>query len=82
MYQAAGEESPIRDARVRASMKGIRRALGSAVEQKTPFSSEDLRAAFGSMGDALRDDRDRALLAVRVRGGGGGSAVPSWWHWR
>ena len=54
---------------MRASMKGIRRALGSAVEQKTPFSSEDLRAAFGSMGDALRDDRDRALLAVRVRRG-------------
>ena len=57
------------DARVRASMKGIRRALGSAVEQKTPFSSEDLRAAFGSMGDALRDDRDRALLAVGFAGG-------------
>ena len=52
VHQAAGEESPTRDARVRASMKGIRRALGSAVEQKTPFSSEDLRAAFGSMGDA------------------------------
>ena len=69
VHQAAGEESPTRDARVRASMKGIRRALGSAVEQKTPFSSEDLRAAFGSMGDALRDDRDRALLAVGFAGG-------------
>ena len=69
MHQAAGEASPTRDARVRASIRGIRRALGSAVEQKTALSSEDLRAAFGSMGDELRDDRDRALLAVGFAGG-------------
>ena len=69
VHQAAGEESPTRDIRVRASMQGIRRVLGSAVEQKTALSSEDLRAAFGSMGDTLRDDRDRALLAVGFAGG-------------
>ena len=69
VHQAAGEESPTRDTRVRASMQGIRRVLGSAVEQKTPLLSEDLRAAFGSMGDTLRDDRDRALLAVGFAGG-------------
>ena len=79
MHQAAGEASPTRDARVRASIRGIRRALGSAVEQKTAFSSEDLRAAFGSMGDELRDDRDRALLAV---GFAGGFRRSDWWHWR
>jgi hypothetical protein len=45
-------------------MRGIRRSHGGAQHQAKPLLREDLFVVLGTMGDRLKDLRDRALLLV------------------
>src|SRR5271154_3802452 len=47
-HKAVGVESPTHSATVRNTMKGIRRALGTAATQKTAALTEDIRAMLDS----------------------------------
>ena len=68
-HQAAGHESPTKTARVRITMQGIRRTLGTAQEGKLPILIEDLRAMMAVLDDDLLGIRDRALLLIGFAGG-------------
>jgi integrase len=50
-------------------MRGIRRAHGAAQHQAKPLLREDLFGVLASMGDPLKDLRDRVLLLIGFAGG-------------
>jgi site-specific recombinase XerD len=60
-HKLAGHNIPTDDERVRATMRGIRRAVGSAPTKKTP-------AMTPVAGTCLADLRDRALLLLGFAG--------------
>jgi integrase len=63
-HQAAGFDSPTRDALVRTTLTGIRRTLGTAPVQKSPALTADVRAMVEALPDTLAGARDRALLLL------------------
>ena len=63
-HQAAGHPTPTSDLRVRTTLAGIRRTLGTAPEQKTPALTADVRTMVEAMPDTLAGARDRALLLL------------------
>jgi site-specific recombinase XerD len=67
-HDVAGHESPIRSAAVRTLMAGIRRAKGTAPQQKAAASIDTLRAMVGALDDSPLGLRDRALLLVGFAG--------------
>ncbi|MCX7016750.1 MAG: site-specific integrase [Candidatus Sumerlaeota bacterium] len=67
-HQAAGFETPTRDARVRAVWAGIRRSIGMAQEGKAPVRLADLRSMLAATPEGLLGLRDRALLLVGFAG--------------
>jgi integrase len=68
-HQAAGHESPTKTARVRTTLAGIRRTLGTVQQAKTPVLTADLRDMLDTLeGDRLIDVRDRALLLLGFAG--------------
>jgi integrase len=68
-HDAEGFPNPASTPLVRATMRGIRRAHGTAQHQAKPLLREDLFAVLGAMGDRLKDLRDRALLLTGFAGG-------------
>ena len=59
----AGHAVPTDDERVKATVRGIRRALGTAARKKAPATAERVIAmALGT--DGLKGLRDRALLLL------------------
>jgi site-specific recombinase XerD len=58
----AGLPLPTDDERVRATMRGIRRSLGTARAKKTPATVERIVAMAPLAGERLANIRDRALL--------------------
>jgi integrase len=68
-HGAKGLPNPASTPLVRATMRGIRRAHGSAQRQAKPLLREDLFVVLASMGDRLKDLRDRALLLIGFAGG-------------
>jgi site-specific recombinase XerC len=50
-------------------MRGVRREHGTAQRQTAPLLREDLFVVLATMGDRLKDLRDRALLLVGFAGG-------------
>ncbi len=68
-HQLVGHVSPTSSAQVRDAMKGLRRLVGVAQDQKRGVSIDDVRAAVAAMGQRAIDDRDRALILVGFAGG-------------
>jgi site-specific recombinase XerD len=67
-HKLAGHEAPTDDERVRATIRGIRRAVGSAPTKKSPATSDRVMAMAPVSGTGLADLRDRALLLLGFAG--------------
>jgi site-specific recombinase XerC len=62
LHRSAGFETPTTSEVVRSTLKGIRRSLGVAVQQKAPATVEVVLDLVKHVPDNLRGLRDRALL--------------------
>src|ERR1700722_6771463 len=67
-HKAMGLESPTTTGIVRATIKGIRRALGTATVQKAPAVTADIRAMVEATDAGLIGVRDRALMLLGFAG--------------
>lgn len=67
-HQMAGHESPTKELKVRDTLKGIRRTLGTASAKKAPVSLEELREMVEALPGGIRGLRDRALLLLGFAG--------------
>lgn len=67
-HRLAGHEAPTDDERVRATMRGIRRAVGTAPTRKMAATAERIMAMAPVAGARLADLRDRALLLLGFAG--------------
>jgi integrase len=68
-HEALGARNPVGSALIRATLRGIRRKHGVAQLQAKPLLRADLFALLETMGGALKDDRDRAILLIGFAGG-------------
>jgi integrase len=67
-HKAMGVESPTSAGIVRATLKGIRRTLGTAAAQKAPALIDDVRAMVEAADGGLIGARDRALILLGFAG--------------
>ena len=67
-HRLAGHAAPTDDERVKATVRGIRRSLGTAARKKAPATAERLIAMALGTGDGLKGLRDRALLLLGFAG--------------
>jgi site-specific recombinase XerD len=67
-HRLADLEPPTNSERVRATLRGIRRSIGSAPRRKAPFLAEMARAMALAAPDGLKGLRDRALLLLGFAG--------------
>ncbi|MCU4186609.1 tyrosine-type recombinase/integrase [Acidiferrimicrobium sp. IK] len=67
-HQTAELDSPTTSVRVRVTMAGIRRTIGTAQVGKDPVLMADLRKMVAKLGPSLNGTRDRALLLVGFAG--------------
>jgi site-specific recombinase XerD len=67
-HKAIGLESPTHHAMVMNTMKGIRRRKGTALAQKTPALTDDIRAMVDAADAGLIGARDRALILLGFAG--------------
>jgi site-specific recombinase XerD len=67
-HKAFGVESPCSTGMVRATLKGIRRTLGTAVIQKTAALTEDVKAMVNKVDEGPIGVRDRALMLLGFAG--------------
>lgn len=63
-HKARGAPSPTSAEIVKATLRGIRRRKGVAQRQATPLLRDDLFQVLATMGDRMKDARDRALLLL------------------
>ena len=68
-HEMAGVPNPCRAEIVNATLRGLRRAHGTAQRQAKPLLRDDLLLVLDSLGDSMRDHRDRALLLLGFAGG-------------
>lgn len=68
-HAALGGQNPVRSELVKATMRGIRRTLGTAQREAKPLLKEDLFDILDASGNRLKDVRDRALLLIGFAGG-------------
>lgn len=68
-HEARGFANPCRSEIVRATLRGIKRTMGTAQHEAKPLLKEELCLALDAMGDRPKDARDRALLLVGFAGG-------------
>jgi integrase len=68
-HQAIAGENPCQSALVKATLQGLRRKHGTAQKQAKALTREDLFAILDTMGDGMKDVRDRALLLLGFAGG-------------
>ncbi|MCF8102150.1 MAG: tyrosine-type recombinase/integrase [Desulfarculaceae bacterium] len=61
-------DSPTASEIVRSTMKGIRRTLGAAKEQKAPATADRLLKMVAKVPDTLKGSRDRAILLLGFAG--------------
>ena len=64
VHKAAGFEPPTNAEGVKATMRGIRRRLGSRPVRKAPATAEVLHKVLAHVPDTLAGRRDRAILLV------------------
>jgi len=67
-HKAMGADSPTGAGIVRATLKGIRRTLGTAAAQKAPTLTDDIRAMVEATDAGLIGTRDRALILLGFAG--------------
>jgi site-specific recombinase XerD len=67
-HKAVGLETPTHNAIVANTMKGIRRTLGTAANQKAPTLTDDIRAMVDNTDVGLIGLRDRALILLGFAG--------------
>jgi site-specific recombinase XerD len=67
-HKLAGLDIPTDDERVRATVRGVRRTLGTAKSKKAPATAERLLAMAANTGAGLKGLRDRALLLLGFAG--------------
>lgn len=67
-HKLAGHAVPTDDERVKATVRGIRRSLGTAPRKKAPATAERIIAMALGTGDGLKGLRDRALLLLGFAG--------------
>jgi site-specific recombinase XerD len=67
-HRLADFEPPTNSEHVRATLRGIRRAVGAAPERKAPVLAETARAMALSAPEGLKGLRDRALLLLGFAG--------------
>ena len=63
-----GLPDPVRSELVRLTFRGIRRAHGRPQRRAAALTAERIAAIMASLGDTLRDVRDRALLLIGFAG--------------
>jgi site-specific recombinase XerD len=63
-HRLAGHESPTNAETVRATLRGIRRTMGTAPIRKAPITAEQVRAMAAAAPDTLAGLRDRALILL------------------
>lgn len=68
-HRSRGLADPTKSELVKATLRGIRRAHGTAQLQAKPLLKEDLFAVLEGMGDRPKDLRDKALLLIGFAGG-------------
>ena len=67
-HKAMGLSSPTSAAIVRSTLKGIKRTLGTAPDQKAPALTDDIRAMVEATDPGLIGLRDRALILLGFAG--------------
>jgi site-specific recombinase XerD len=67
-HKIAGHAVPTDDERVKATVRGIRRTLGTAPRKKAPATAERIISMALGTGDGLKGLRDRALLLLGFAG--------------
>ncbi len=68
-HKMARHDSPTATAAVRETLKGYKRQVGTAQEQKTPVEIEHLRRMLEVLPDSMIGARDGALLLIGFAGG-------------
>ncbi len=63
-----GLPDPVRSELVRLTFRGIRRAHGRPQRRAAALAAEAIAAIVASLGDSVRDARDRALLLIGFAG--------------
>ena len=63
-----GLPDPVRSELVRLTFRGIRRAHGRPQRRAAALTTERIDTIMGSLGDSMRDVRDRALLLIGFAG--------------
>ncbi len=67
-HRLAGHEPPTSAETVRAVMRGIRRSIGTAKDQKAPATADLIMSMLKLCPDTLAGKRDRALIALGFAG--------------
>ena len=67
-HKATGLDSPTSSGMVRNTLKGIKRTLGTAAEQKVPALTADIRAMVEATDAGLIGARDRAIVLLGFAG--------------
>jgi integrase len=68
-HTARGLTSPTSSELVHATMRGIKRTLGTEQKEAKPLLRDDLFAVLENIGDEVKGLRDRALLLIGFAGG-------------
>ena len=68
-HQVLAGENPCQSALVKATLRGLRRKIGTTQKQAKPLLKEELFAILDPLGDSIKDVRDRALLLLGFAGG-------------
>ena len=67
-HDAMGAANPTKSELVRATLRGIKRTLGTASREAKPILREDLFQILEGIGDSAKDMRDKALLLLGFAG--------------
>ena len=67
-HRLAGFESPTADEIPKATVRGIRRTIGTAPDRKQPLTAELIRAVVAATPQTIIGKRDRALLLLGFAG--------------
>lgn len=64
VHRAAGEDNPASAEAVRATVRGVRRSIGTRQTRKAPATAETVKKMVRKVPDGLTGLRDRALILV------------------
>lgn len=68
VHHSRGLDNPTKTELVRSVLRGLRRVKGTAQREAKPLLKEELLVVLGTMGERLKDIRDRALLLIGFAG--------------